>query len=122
MHSKHSPMNLNLNQRVAIITGGATGIGKAVALGFAAEGANVAVWDLNPDAAAEQIEAGHPVHSIGMSVDVTDDSAVRSALKRTIETLGAIDHVVHAAAIGSGKFGFPFTNLQPADWTRVLQV
>ena len=36
--------------------------------------------------------------------------------------MGAVDHVVHAAAIGSGKFGFPFTNLRPADWPRVLEV
>ena len=35
---------------------------------------------------------------------------------------GPVDHVVHCAAIGSGKFGFPFTNLDPADWKRVLDV
>ena len=33
-----------------------------------------------------------------------------------------MDHLVHAAAIGSGRFGFPFTNLEPADWPRVLEV
>jgi 2-hydroxycyclohexanecarboxyl-CoA dehydrogenase len=117
-------MNLNLNQRVAIITGGASGIGKAAAQGFAAEGANVAIWDLNPDAAAvaEQIRAEHAVQSIGLFVNVTDEKAVGLAMERTIDVLGSIDHVVHAAAIGSGKFGFPFTNLQPADWHRVLQV
>ena len=36
--------------------------------------------------------------------------------------LGPIEHIVHAAAIGSGKFGFPFTNLTPADWPRVFEV
>ncbi len=43
-------------------------------------------------------------------------------MKQTIEALGPIDHVVHAAAISSGKFGFPFTNLQPADWIAVFRV
>ena len=38
------------------------------------------------------------------------------------ETFGPVEHLVHAAAIGSGKFGFPFTNLTPADWPRVLEV
>jgi 2-hydroxycyclohexanecarboxyl-CoA dehydrogenase len=54
--------------------------------------------------------------------DVVDEGAVRLATELTTEFLGPIDHLVHAAAIGSGKFGFPFTNLQPDDWQRVLQV
>jgi 2-hydroxycyclohexanecarboxyl-CoA dehydrogenase len=53
---------------------------------------------------------------------VTDEEAVRAAVARTAEALGPIDHLVHAAAIGSGKFGFPFTNLSPVDWPRVLKV
>jgi len=50
---------------------------------------------------------------------MTNGAAVNAASKRTVEAFGLIDHVVHAAAIGSGKFGFPFTNLQPADWPQV---
>ena len=44
------------------------------------------------------------------------------AVRSTVARLGKIDHLIHAAAIGSGKFGFPFTNLGPADWPRVLHV
>lgn len=47
---------------------------------------------------------------------------MRAALAATEAALGPVDHLVHAAAIGSGKFGFPFTNLTPADWPRVFQV
>jgi 2-hydroxycyclohexanecarboxyl-CoA dehydrogenase len=43
-------------------------------------------------------------------------------MRETEATLGAISHLVHAAAMGSGKFGFPFTNLEPGDWPRVLDV
>jgi 2-hydroxycyclohexanecarboxyl-CoA dehydrogenase len=117
-------MDLNLRGRVAIITGGASGIGRAVASAFAGEGAHVAVWDLGEAAAAvaHEIRAEFPVRTIGISADVSDEAAVAAAVERTVAELGPIDHLVHAAAIGSGKFGFPFTNLRPADWPRVLQV
>ncbi len=66
-------------------------------------------------------ELGCP-RAAGITVDVTDQTAVEAALAATRDALGDIDHLVHAAAIGSGRFGFPFTNLQPADWPRVLEV
>jgi 2-hydroxycyclohexanecarboxyl-CoA dehydrogenase len=117
-------MNLNLQNRIVVITGGASGIGQACASAFAGEGARVAIWDRDPNVAkaTESICSRFPVQAVGISVDVTDERAVRNASEQTIETLGEIDHLVHAAAIGSGKFGFPFTNLQPADWGRVLEV
>src|SRR3954471_13142850 len=104
-------MELHLSGRVAIVTGGASGIGRAVASAFRAEGARVAVWDRQP-----------LDERLSFPVDVTDPTAVADALRQTEETLGPVDHLVHAAAIGSGKFGFPFTNLTPADWPKVLDV
>jgi 2-hydroxycyclohexanecarboxyl-CoA dehydrogenase len=117
-------MDLHLGGRVAVITGGASGIGRAAALAFAGEGAHVAVWDLGDAAAAaaHAIGAARPIRTIGLAADVADEAAVAAAVERTVAELGPIDHLVHAAAIGSGKFGFPFTNLEPADWPRVLRV
>jgi 2-hydroxycyclohexanecarboxyl-CoA dehydrogenase len=117
-------MDLNLKNRIAVVTGGASGIGRASALTFAAEGAHVAVWDLDEKVAqvAEEIGTQFPVKSIGIVADITKDSSVHAAANRTDQALGPIDHVVHAAAIGSGKFGFPFSNLQPSDWPRILEV
>jgi 2-hydroxycyclohexanecarboxyl-CoA dehydrogenase len=60
--------------------------------------------------------------ALGVSVDVADEASVRAALAATEAALGPVDHLVHAAAVGSGKFGFPFTNLTPDDWPRVLNV
>ncbi|MDC0262144.1 SDR family oxidoreductase [Planctomycetaceae bacterium] len=106
-------MDLNLTDRVVVVTGGASGIGRATAKQFLAEGARVHIWDLNP-----------PVEEYGEfhRVDITSAEAVDEALTKTLTQTGTIDHLVHAAAIGSGKFGFPFDNLSPDDWPRVLEV
>src|SRR5258706_8380783 len=117
-------MNLNLEGHVCIVTGGASGIGRATALAFAAEGANVALWDVDGAAATGAAEsiASHATRAMGIACDVTDQASVARALAVTVDALGPIDHLVHGAAIGSGKFGFPFTNLTPQDWPRVLEV
>jgi 2-hydroxycyclohexanecarboxyl-CoA dehydrogenase len=101
-------MDLQMNGNVAVVTGGASGIGAACVRLLEQEGCRVAVWDL-----AEGAE---------FRVDISDYEAVQAALAATEAKLGPVRHLVHAAAMGSGKFGFPFTNLTPADWPRVLEV
>ncbi len=117
-------MELGLKNRLAVIVGGASGIGLATARCFANEGANVAIWDLatNAHAIANSIASDHAVRCCGCEVDVTQSASVDAAMRATVEQFGNVDHLVHCAAIGSGKFGFPFTNLQPADWPQTLQV
>lgn len=97
-------MDLELNGHVAVVTGGASGIGRACVEALEKEGCRVAVWDL------------------ANGVDVASYDSVRAALSRDEARLGPVQHLVHAAAMGSGKFGFPFTNLEPADWRKVLDV
>lgn len=117
-------MELHLKGKVVVVTGGASGIGYAVAEGFAAEGAHIALWDYaeRTQEVAADIERRYSVRATGLRVDVTSELEVTSTLSRTVEALGVIDHLVHSAAIGSGKFGFPFTNLRPSDWLRPLEV
>jgi 2-hydroxycyclohexanecarboxyl-CoA dehydrogenase len=119
-------VDLHLNHHVTVVTGGASGIGRATAEAFAAEGCQVAIWDRDAAAAertAREIAATFPaVRTLAVAVDLVDESAVGAAMDRTVAALGPIDHLIHAAAIGSGRFGFPFTNLRPADWPRVLEV
>ena len=117
-------MDLELGGRLVIVTGGASGIGWACARGFACEGCRVALWDqsarVKDAASALAAEFGGP--SLGLAVDVSDFAAMQEAVRQTETGLGPIAHVVHAAALGSGKFGYPFTNLEPTDWPRVLEV
>lgn len=117
-------MELHLSGQTAVVTGGASGIGLATSRTFAAEKCRVAIWDVSSNIAevARQLTDEFGVPVVGCRVDVTDLSAVNGAVETVVEAFGSIDHLVHAAAIGSGKFGFPFTNLSPSDWPRVMEV
>jgi 2-hydroxycyclohexanecarboxyl-CoA dehydrogenase len=112
-------MDLELAGRVAVVTGGASGIGWACARRLVSEGCRVALWDL-ADAVKEA--AAETDRAVGLLVDVCDLAGVEAAMRETEAALGPVEHLVHAAAVGSGKFGFPFTNLRPEDWRRVLDV
>ena len=114
-------MNLDIAGHVAAVTGGANGIGFAIARALAAEGARVAILDIHESAGASAASLGG-TEAVAIRCDVADGESVRSAAAGIRTRLGRVNHVVHAAGIGSGKFGFPFLNLEPADWEPVLRV
>jgi 2-hydroxycyclohexanecarboxyl-CoA dehydrogenase len=111
-------VNLGLAGSVAVVVGGARGLGRAIAASFAEEGCRVGVWDVSPDVHATATELG----GAGWQVDVSDAAAVRAATSETWGQFGAVDHIVFAVGIGSGKFGFPFWKIEPEEWDRVLRV
>lgn len=121
-------MDLELEGKTALVTGAASGIGRAAARLFAAEGASVMLWDMDPtvhdvgQAIADECHVGVRAHT----VDITDQDVLQTAGNALgpsgASIIDSVDHVVHCAAIGSGKFGFPFTRLNPSDWARVLEV
>lgn len=105
-------MDLNLTGQNIAVFGAAQGIGRAIAEQFEAEGCSVAGFDRSPDSS--------PLKSTGdIAVgDVTSFEQVEAFANAHTE----IDHVVFSVGIGSGKFGFPFWNLDPSDWKRALEV
>jgi 2-hydroxycyclohexanecarboxyl-CoA dehydrogenase len=106
------PAAMRLEGRTALVTGGASGIGAAIARRLAAEGAAVTIGDLNVEG-ARQVAAETDADAIAL--DVTDPAAVSSA----IGAMGTVDVLVNNA--GTDDFGF-FTEMTPERWRRLIAV
>ncbi len=107
--------------RVAVVTGAASGIGKALALGFAGEGANVVLADIEeaPLRAAEAEVAERGVEALGVITDVTDADSVGALAAATIDRFGAVHMVCNNAGVGGGGL---IRNQQLVDWKWVVDV
>jgi NAD(P)-dependent dehydrogenase (short-subunit alcohol dehydrogenase family) len=106
-----------LEGRVAIVTGGAQGIGNAIARGLAAEDARVVVADLQrADEAARQLDG------LGLTVDVSDESQVEQMVEDVVERYGRIDILVNNAGLYASLEMRPFTEIPADEWRRVMDV
>ena len=112
---------MQLKDKVAYVTGAASGIGKAIALMYAAEGAKVAVADLNlvaAQATAEEIKAAGG-QAIGVAVDVTSEEQVNASVEATVAAFGGIDILVSNAGI---QIIHPVEEFNFADWKKMLAI
>jgi 2-dehydro-3-deoxy-L-rhamnonate dehydrogenase (NAD+) len=112
---------IDLKNRTAIVTGGARGIGFAIAKRMMQSGAAVVVWDIDADAldkAAAALKSGGRVH--GAIVDVTHEAKIARGVESCVRDFGKIDILVNNAGITGGNA--PLWELAPAVWRRVVEV
>lgn len=111
---------MQLDTKVALVTGGAMGIGAAIAERFIEAGASVAIFDINGEAVRRQARRLSPRGSVlALDGDAADEDAVRSAVARTAAELGSLDVLVNNAGI---EFSGTVGEMKSESWDRVLAV
>jgi 3-oxoacyl-[acyl-carrier protein] reductase len=111
------------NNRVAVVTGAADGIGKAIAKRLLDEGASIALWDLNKDKLLaledEWKKTGHPVKAF--TVDISDEAAVKTAYQESISFFGKLDILVNSAGI-VGPTQTKITDYSTEDFDKIYSI
>jgi 3-hydroxybutyrate dehydrogenase len=112
---------VSLKDKVALITGAASGIGKAIARAFAGAGARVVIADLkaaDADAAAEELNRSER-RALGIAMDVTSEEQVERGMREAVDVLGRLDILVSNAGI---QIVAPLEELSFSDWQRLISV
>ncbi|MCA9073300.1 MAG: SDR family oxidoreductase, partial [Planctomycetaceae bacterium] len=107
---------IDFKGRTAVVTGGASGIGRATALKLAEHGAKVFVGDFQPD--PENQARFESLGIVQLTCDVRQESEIQSVIDRAVETTGRIDILVNNAGIGMVK---PITEVSEEDWDRCIE-
>lgn len=113
-----------MKDKVAIVAGGAGGIGSTLSLGLAGEGAHVVVADVDEaqtKALADELSGRGPA-CLALRVDVTDEASTAEMAKRTLDQFGRIDVLVYAAAIYVTLERKDFVEIDSGEWDRVIGV
>src|SRR5438105_2084671 len=110
-----------LDGQIALVTGGARGIGKAIALRFAHEGADVGVLDIERETAEETVQEIRELgrRAVVSTTDISNPDAVSAALTQIVGELGRLDILVNNAGIEKRA---PFLEITPEDWQRQVDV
>jgi NAD(P)-dependent dehydrogenase (short-subunit alcohol dehydrogenase family) len=109
---------VRLDGRVALVTGGAQGIGRAIAEGLAREGARIVIADL---ARAEEAAAAFP-DGVGLEVDVSSEADVARMAEQALDRCGRVDVLVNNAGLYASLPMRPFTEIPVEEWRRVMDV
>ena len=112
-----------LKGKVAVVTGAGSGIGKAIGLRLAKDGAAVVVADVrNYDVAAAEIARATDARTLGLQVDVANERDVERMAAETVKAFGRVDILVNNAALFSTLALRPFEQIPPAEWRQVMEV
>ncbi len=114
---------MRLADKVAMITGGGAGIGRAVVLAMAREGADLLIADIQRDGAEAVAEAARAMgrRAAAIRVDVSQEAQVRQAIAEGIRQFGRIDILVNNAGV-TPKLGLPFMRQDASDWDTVFEI
>ncbi|MEM8699645.1 MAG: SDR family NAD(P)-dependent oxidoreductase, partial [Pseudomonadota bacterium] len=112
--------SIDLQGQKAVVTGGAQGIGRAVAKRFIASGAFVTIWDVDRALSEQAVAELGEEHCGHITVDLTDWEAVRSAAARSRAEMGRIDILINNAGIAGANATVADTD--PAEWRRVIDL
>src|SRR5271170_5518520 len=109
---------LDISGKVCLVTGGTSGIGRAIALGFAQAGAKVVAGSTNPEkVAASKAELG--AGNDAVKLDVSDAASVRAAVETVVKKYGRLDAIVNAAGVIKKV---PSLEMEPAEFERIVRV
>ncbi len=111
---------LGLAGKIALVTGAANGIGRAIAERFAQDGMKLALVDIEPEGVARAAaELGGGDRVLALTADISDRRQVVAAIAKTLEVFGKLDVVAANAAIGDGQ---PFLEVSERSWRRVIDI
>jgi NAD(P)-dependent dehydrogenase (short-subunit alcohol dehydrogenase family) len=108
-----------LHDKVALVTGAGAGIGRAIALGMAGEGASVAAADIDPAAAQKTVAAMSSNQALAIEADCGDVASIDAMIEKTVAQFGRLDIIVNNA--GVTRFAYVM-DLTEADWDRIHRV
>ena len=120
-------MTRNLEGKSALVTGGASGIGRATALAFAREGARVAVADILEETAQNTVSEIKAMggQALAIACDVTDDDAVKAMIAATVDAFGGLDCAFNNAGVAPYQVnagGQKIADVAPEAWRRLIDV
>jgi NAD(P)-dependent dehydrogenase (short-subunit alcohol dehydrogenase family) len=114
---------MRLQGRIAIVTGAASGIGRALAMRLAQDGASVVIADLKGyDVAAAEIAKATGSKTLGLQADISNEEQVRHMVCETVKTFSGVDILVNNAALFSPLEPRPFDGIDAAEWRKVMDV
>jgi NAD(P)-dependent dehydrogenase (short-subunit alcohol dehydrogenase family) len=115
-------MTMKLAGRTALVTGGATGLGRAFVQRLLADGARVAIGDLRgAQEAAHELDASG-ARCMGVTMDVADEESVRKAVATVAAQMGGVDILINNAALFSTLVNRPFEEYSGDEWMNVMRV
>ena len=111
-----------LKDKVAVVTGVGSGIGKAISNAFADEGACLGIGDINEDLLSKTVEELNIKSSQvkSLKTDVSDEEQVKKLIDETVNTFGKLDIIVNNVSVAIG--GYPITDMSNDDWQKIIGI